>query len=148
MKKYRLIAYIRASTDKQDVDHQRLQILEYSHQHNLKVDDFIISDHLVSLMLTQLSEDADLYPIFQDIFDPEGSEIYLKPIDHYIEIGQPVNFYTVVEAARQRGETAIGYRVAVEANNAEKNHGVHTNPKKSKKVIFAPDDRVIVIAED
>lgn len=112
-----------------------------------KVDDFIISDHLVSLMLAQLSEDADLYPIFQDIFDPEGAEIYLKPIDHYIEIGQPVNFYTVVEAARQRGETAIGYRAAAEANNPGKNHGVHTNPKKSEKVVFTPDDKVIVVAE-
>jgi voltage-gated potassium channel Kch len=113
-----------------------------------KVDDFIISDHLVSLMLAQLSEDADLYPIFQDIFDPEGSEIYLKPIGHYVETGQPVNFYTVVEAARQRSETAIGYRVAAEANNPEKNHGVHTNPKKSEKVIFAPDDKIIVVAEN
>ena len=113
-----------------------------------KVDDFIISDHLVSLMLAQLSEDADLYPIFQDIFDPEGAEIYLKPIDHYIEIGQPINFYTIVEAARQRGETAIGYRISAEANNSKGNHGVHTNPKKSEKVIFAPDDKIIVVAED
>jgi voltage-gated potassium channel Kch len=113
-----------------------------------KVDDFIVSDHLVSLMLAQLAEDADLYPVFQDIFDPEGSEIYLKPISRYVETGQPVNFYTVVEAARQRNETAIGYRVAAEANNPEKNHGVHTNPKKSEKVIFTPADKIIVVAED
>jgi hypothetical protein len=113
-----------------------------------KVDDFIVSDHLVSLMLAQLAEDADLYPVFQDIFDPEGSEIYLKPISHYVETGQPVNFYTVVEAARQRGETAIGYRVASEFENPIRNHGVHTNPKKSEKVIFAPADKIIVVAED
>ena len=113
-----------------------------------KVDDFIISDHLVSLMLAQISEDADLYPIFQDIFDPEGAEIYLKPIGQYVETDQPVNFYTVVEAARRRGETAIGYRVIAEANNGRKNHGVHTNPKKSEKVNFAPDDKIIVVAED
>jgi voltage-gated potassium channel Kch len=113
-----------------------------------KVDDFIISDHLVSLMLAQISEDADLYPVFQDIFDPEGAEIYLKPIGQYVKTDQPVNFYTVVEAARQRGETAIGYRVMAEANNARKDHGVHTNPKKSEKVAFAPDDKIIVVAED
>ena len=113
-----------------------------------KVDDFIISDHLISLMLAQISEDADLYPIFQDIFDPEGAEIYLKPIGQYVETDQPVNFYTVVEAARRRGETAIGYRVIAEANNGRKNHGVHTNPKKSEKVNFAPDDKIIVVAED
>ena len=113
-----------------------------------KVDDFIVSDHLVSLMLAQLAEDADLYPVFQDIFDPEGSEIYLKPVSQYVETGQPVNFYTVVEAARQRGETAIGYRIAAEFENPARNHGVHTNPKKSEKVVFAPADKVIVVAED
>lgn len=35
------IAYIRASTNKQDVDHQKLEILEYARKHDLKVDDFI-----------------------------------------------------------------------------------------------------------
>lgn len=113
-----------------------------------KVDDFIVSDHLVSLMLAQLSENADLYPIFQTIFDPVGSEIYLKPIGHYVETGEPVNFYTVVEAASRRGETAVGYRIASEASNAAVSYGVHTNPKKSEKVIFAPEDKIIVLAED
>ncbi len=66
------------------------------------VDDFIVSEHLVSLMMSQLSEDADLFAVFTDIFDPEGSEIYLKPVSDYVEIGKPVNFYTVTEAARRR----------------------------------------------
>ncbi|MDF1863650.1 MAG: recombinase family protein [Saprospiraceae bacterium] len=35
------IAYIRASTDKQDVDNQKLELLEYARKHDLKVDDFI-----------------------------------------------------------------------------------------------------------
>ena len=113
-----------------------------------QVDDFIVSEHLVSLMLAQLSEDENLFDVFQYIFDPEGAEIYLKPIADYIETGHPVTFYTVVEAACRRGETALGYRVTAEANNAEKDYGVHTNPKKSEKVIFAPDDKIIVVAEE
>jgi len=113
-----------------------------------RVDDFIVSEHLISLMLSQLSEDNLLFDIFQDIFDPEGAEIYLKHITDYVETGQPVTFYTVVEAARRRGETAIGYRIHTEANDAEKNYGIHTNPNKSEKVIFHPDDRIIVVAED
>ncbi len=112
-----------------------------------KVDDFIVSGHLISLMLAQLSENKDLFAVFKDIFDPEGSEIYLKPVGDYVETGQPVNFYTVVEAARQRGETPIGYRLSAEENVAP-NYGVITNPKKSKRMTFSPDDRVIVIAED
>jgi voltage-gated potassium channel Kch len=113
-----------------------------------KVDDFIVSDHLVSLLMTQLSENADLEPVFTDLFDPEGSEIYLKPIGDYVQTGVPVNFYTVVEAARQRGETALGYRLLYEADDAQKNHGIHTNPKKSEMVTFAEEDKVIVLAED
>ena len=35
------IAYIRASTDKQEVNNQRLEILEYARKRDLKVDDFI-----------------------------------------------------------------------------------------------------------
>ncbi len=112
------------------------------------VDDFIVSEHLISLMLAQLSENDGLFDIFQRIFDPEGAEIYLKPVEDYVETGQPLNFYTVVEAATRRGETAVGYRVASEASLADKNYGVHTNPKKSEKVIFAPADRIIVLAEE
>ncbi len=112
-----------------------------------QVDDFIVSEHLVSLMMAQLSENRDLLPVFNDIFDPEGAEIYLKPIGDYVETGKPVNFQTVVAAARQRGETAIGYRLLRESHDAEKSYGIHTNPKKSASVTFVPEDKVIVIAE-
>ena len=113
-----------------------------------RVDDFIISEHLISLMLAQLSEDEDLFPIFESIFAPEGAEIYLKPISDYVLPDQAATFYTVVEAAWQRGETALGYRIAGESSDAAKNYGIHINPKKSEKVNFALDDKVIVIAEN
>jgi len=113
-----------------------------------KVDDFIVSEHLISLMMAQLSENAELMGVFIDIFDPEGAEIYLKPISDYVMTGQPVNFYTVTEAARRRGETALGYRLMSESHDSGKAYGVHTNPKKSEQVTFAPEDKIIVIAED
>jgi len=112
-----------------------------------KVDDFIVSEHLISLMLAQLSENSELMGVFTDIFDPEGAEIYLKPISDYVSTGQPVNFYTITEAARRRGETAIGYRVMSESHNAEKAYGVITNPNKAVKVTFAPEDKLVVISE-
>ena len=113
-----------------------------------QVDDFIVSEHLVSLMMSQLSENAELFDVFTDIFDPEGAEIYLKPIGDYVTTGQPVNFYTVVEAAKTRGETTLGYRITAEASDAGKAYGVHTNPKKSENVTFTEQDKVIVIAEN
>ncbi|MEW6092595.1 MAG: potassium transporter TrkA, partial [Chloroflexota bacterium] len=113
-----------------------------------RVDDFIVSDHIISLMMAQLSENPALFAVFADIFDPEGAEIYLKPVGDYVNTGKPVNFYTLVEAARRRGETAIGYRLTVEAGDAGKSYGVHTNPKKSEMVTFGVSDKVIVVANE
>ena len=113
-----------------------------------QVDDFIVSEHLISLMMSQLSENSELFDVFTDIFDPEGAEIYLKPASDYVSLGEPVNFYTVVEAARRRGETTLGYRLVSEAKDAGKAYGVHTNPKKSAQVVFTSADKVIVIAEE
>ncbi len=36
-----ILAYLRTSTDKQDLDQQRLQILAYGEQHDLHIDEFI-----------------------------------------------------------------------------------------------------------
>ena len=113
-----------------------------------QADDFIVSNKLTSLMLAQVSENKELSAVFADLFDPEGAEIYLKPARDYIELGREVNFYTVVEAARRRGEVAIGYRIESLAKNAAKAYGVTVNPAKSDKVSFAATDQVIVLAED
>lgn len=72
-------------------------------------DDFVVSDNLVSLMLAQISESKHMNAIFADLFNAEGSEIYLRPASEYIQLGQVMDFYTVIEAARRRNEVAIGY---------------------------------------
>jgi K+/H+ antiporter YhaU regulatory subunit KhtT len=73
-----------------------------------KADDFIVSDKLISLLMSQVSENKYLMRVFEDLFDAEGSEIYLKPITDYIKAGEPADFYTILESAKRRGETAIG----------------------------------------
>lgn len=113
-----------------------------------RADDFIVSNKLISLMLSQISENKELTAVFQDLFDPEGSELYLKPVGDYIALDTPVNFYTLLEAARRRGQVAIGYRLKAEARDAEKMYGVHVNPKKSEKVKFTDEDKLIVLAEN
>ncbi len=113
-----------------------------------QADDFIVSDKLISLMLSQLSENKELGRVFDDLFQSEGSEIYLKPIDEYIRLDQPVNFYTLLKAASQRGELAIGYRLQAHAQDRENGFGVKVNPKKSERIQFGPLDKLIVLAED
>lgn len=112
-----------------------------------QADDFIVSDKLISLLLTQTAENPHLSQVFGQLFSPDGSEIYLKPADHYVRPGVPVNFYTVAESARRRGETAFGYRVAALAKQAP-DFGVHLNPDKGMQFMLHPGDKVIVLAED
>ncbi len=113
-----------------------------------QADDFIVSDKLISLMMAQVSENKALNSVFQDIFDTDGSEIYLKPLSEYVEIGKPVNFYTVLESARKKNETAIGFRLMADARNAAQSYGIHLNPDKSEKIIFTANDRIVVLAND
>jgi voltage-gated potassium channel Kch len=113
-----------------------------------KANDFIVSDRLISLMLAQLSENRELKAVFDSLLNAEGSEIYLKPVSGYVKTGIEMDFYTVLESAAQKGETALGYRKSEDFDNPAKAYGVNLNPKKSNKVKFNEFDKVIVLAED
>jgi ion channel POLLUX/CASTOR len=113
-----------------------------------KADDYIVSDKLISLMLSQISENKHLADVFKYLFSSDGSEIYLRPASAYVKTGADMNFYTVLEAARLRGETAIGYRIEAQAHDADKTYGVRVNPKKSEMLQFSSSDKIIVLAQD
>lgn len=110
-------------------------------------DDFIVSDHLASLMMCQVSENRDLSTVFEGLISAEGSELYLRSAIDYVKPGVPLNFYTVVEAARRRGEVAVGYRLAAETADPAVSYGIYLNPEKSRRVTFSGQDRLIVLAE-
>jgi len=112
-----------------------------------RADDFIVSDRLISMVLSQISENKALGAVFSDLFDPRGSEIYLKPAEHYVKLGEPINFYTIVGPAQRRNEVALGYRRNADANDAVRRYGVVLNPKKSVPVTFEAGDKIIVLAE-
>ena len=112
-----------------------------------KADDFIVSEKLISLVMSQISENRELTSVFATLFSSDGSEIYLKPAELYIQPGASADFYTVLEAARRRGETAIGYRIAALSRSSADTYGVTVNPNKPDQIRFEPGDRVIVLAE-
>ncbi|MFH8729020.1 CASTOR/POLLUX-related putative ion channel [Streptomyces termitum] len=112
-----------------------------------KADDFIVSTKMISLLLTQLTENPHLHAVFTDLFTPEGSEIYLKPASDYVARGAEADFATVIEAARRRGETAIGYRLAAHGERPP-SYGIFLNPPRTAPLTFGPTDTVIVFAEE
>lgn len=125
------------------VDERNRQLAEVT-----RVDDVIVSDKILSLMLTQISETRELASVFGELFSAQGSEIYLRPAADYVEPGREVGYATVVASAARRGECAIGFRRGELADDPDSEFGVRVNPPKSERVSFDGDDRVIVLAED
>lgn len=110
-----------------------------------RADDFVVSNQLVSLMLAQASENRHLSAIFGELLDENGSEIYIRPVTDYVAIDAPVNFYTIMEAARLRGEVAIGYKETVNDRGARNLGGVVVNPEKGARM-YRASDAVVVLA--
>lgn len=111
-----------------------------------KADDVIVSSKMISLLLAQLAENRHLQGVFAELFDPAGAELYLKPITEYVRPDTPVTFATVVEAARRRGETAIGHRRHAESAKAP-SYGVILNPDPAATLTYDARDAVIVVAD-
>lgn len=108
------------------------------------VNDIVVSDEILSLLLTQVAENHHLAGVFHQLFQAAGSEVYLRPVEGYVS-GGPVSFATLVQAASQRAETAIGYWAA---DDGEQTQGITVNPSKQDLFPAAPGDRLIVLAEE
>jgi len=108
-------------------------------------DDFIISRTMISRLMTQVATNPDIVPVFTQLFDSEGSEIFLRPAGDYVLPGRPATFATVVESARRQGQVAIGYRLGTEHLTAPE-YGVHLNPDRRNIIALGKADDVIVIA--
>ena len=127
---------------------------ELINSHNAEIfasnsdDDYLYSEDIVQSMLVQIAENPFLSIFFDNLASPEGSEIYFKPITEYVDVSEPIDFYTICQSASFKGETAIGYQTSEREDLKTLNAGVNINPLKSKKRLYNPDDKLIVFADD
>jgi ion channel POLLUX/CASTOR len=114
------------------------------------VDDFVISNRLVSMFLAQISEQPGIQTVYDDLFQEEGSEIYLKPAWLYLEkLPATVKFADLIALAQKRdGEVCIGYKLKALEDDADKNFGVKLNPAKTEQITINTEDALVVVAED
>jgi len=112
------------------------------------VDDIIVSERVVSLMAAQISESRTRTVVLNELLQADGAEIYIRPMTEYVREGVRTNFATLVEAARRRDETAIGYRVATLSRDHEQNYGIRLNPSKTQEINVASADRIIVVSDN
>lgn len=113
-----------------------------------RADDFVVSDQLASAMLAQVAENKHLIRVFNELFSAEGSELYLKPVSDYVTLDRPINFYTLLEAARRRNQIAVGYLIYANRDDPASGNGVTLNPPKERALAFTPQDRLVVLAQD
>ncbi len=114
------------------------------------VDDFIISNRMVSMFLAQISEQPGIQAVYDDLFQEEGSEIYLKPAWLYLEqLPVTVRFADLMALAQKReGEVCIGYKLKALEQVSSKNFGVKLNPAKDQQITIGAEDALVVVAED
>jgi len=113
------------------------------------VQDVIISNRLVSMIMAQISESADIERVYDDIFQEDGSEIYLKPVSLYFEALPPeASFADMMAIAQQRGEICIGVKTMAHENDKSRNNGIQLIPEKTAEFNLQPDDKLVVLAED
>lgn len=111
-----------------------------------EADDFIVSNTLVSLMVSQVAENPHLMRVYDELFSSQGHELYLKPAVDYVKPGT-VKFGAICEAALRRNEIAIGYRRASFARDPTSAFGVVLNESKQRSIEIAAGDKIVVLAE-
>jgi hypothetical protein len=108
------------------------------------VDDLVVSDKLAALLMTQISENVALAPVFADLFDVDGASLNLKPIEYFANLGKSVTYGELVAQAAARGDSAIGIRIAANASQ-DGSTGVELNPSKHATYKPAAGDGLVVV---
>lgn len=113
------------------------------------VDDFIISNKLITMILAQLSEQPEIKAFYDDIFEEEGSEIYVKPASLYFkDLPVTARFIDIIQQATKRDEVCLGIRRGALSKDATQNFGVQLNLPKDEQLELTADDHLVVLAED
>jgi ion channel POLLUX/CASTOR len=107
---------------------------------SINVDDFMVSNLLLSRIITQVSENPRTNEVIVDLVSEDGSELYLKFADDYVPLNQEVNCYTILAEANKRQHLFIGYKLYKQAPVL--------NPKLNTRIKFGPKDSIIVVSED
>jgi hypothetical protein len=120
-------------------DHPGLRARQWT-----SLDELLAIDRLVALMVAQITVRAERAAVFHELLDAEGAQFAWGAAELYVTPGAAVSFYTVVEAARRRGEVALGYRER-RAQTLEPARRIVVNPDKRNAVRFSEGDQILVL---
>ncbi|MEU2421000.1 NAD-binding lipoprotein [Streptomyces sp. NPDC007851] len=104
----------------------------------------VVRGELSALLMAQIVQNPELAAVFEEIFTTRGGALALRPAAHYVLPGHEAAFATVVAAALERGECAIGYH-AHDPHAARPHDGVLLCPGKAERRVWRTEDRILVL---
>ena len=119
---------------------------------NSGVEDFMVSNQFVSQIMAQVSEEPLALDVYDDLFQADGSELYIKPASYYFSFENndsiTIPYGECVQAALLRKEVIIGLQINSEQKNRNKMFGINLIPSKNKEFTLTKHDGLIALAED
>lgn len=112
---------------------------------------YVMSNHIVSMMLASVAEDRDMNGILGELLSAQGSETKFCDISHYLDIANPQeckrSFWDVAVLARQRREVVFGYKPR-DMSWTEAQDLMTNPPNKDKPITWEEGDIIVVLALD
>ena len=119
---------------------------------NSGVEDFMVSNQFVSQIMAQVSEEPLALDGYDDLFQADGSELYIKPASFYFSFegkeSITIPYGECVQAALLRNEVIIGLQINSDQKDQNKMFGINLIPAKNKEFTLRKEDGLIALAED
>jgi len=113
------------------------------------VNSFLISSQVLSKILAQVADEPSVLAVYDDLFEADGNEVYLKDLSLYLDsLDVEVNFADLILAAQERGEVCLGLKLKRLGENPEDGFGLVLLPSKSQSFWVTQGDQLITLAPD
>lgn len=111
------------------------------------ISDFVVSSNIISLMVTQVSENRDLLHVFEDLLNSEGSEIYVRDSTIYVHEGNYIQVAELCKYFASQNKIFIGFEnIKYQKGAYEKE--IKINPPKDEFVTINESLKFILISEN
>ena len=119
---------------------------------NSGVEDFMVSNQFVSQIMAQVSEEPLALDVYDDLFQSEGSELYIKPASYYFDFNDEESitlpYGECVQAARLRDEVILGVQIKSAQKKKDKMFGINLIPDKNDQITLTRGDGLIALSKD
>ncbi|MCR5324547.1 MAG: hypothetical protein K6E85_14920 [Lachnospiraceae bacterium] len=104
--------------------------------------DFIVANNLSSMVLAQMAEDPNLFPVFHELLSNEGTDLFLAKAGDVLQLSKTIAVRQLKLAALELGWVILGF-----VDNSPQGRSVTLNP--SQETLITPDeqDYLIIIGQ-